>query len=425
MSETAFSACSETKLRLAIEDKKHGAKKAMFLTERFDRTLTTLLVGNNLVNTTLATISVTFFTMLAVNENYIELVSSLSITIVLLIFGEIIPKMIAKMSPEGVALKVSFIIYVLSYALYPIVMLFVGLQKLLSNKKEQYSSKDEFEVYIDELEGNGVIEADEAEVIHKVLDLGDRCVEDIMVPRIKMEAIDYQSTLDEVKGFMLNNRFSRIPVYKKDRDHIVGILYERDFFPALIKNPRVSWKRLIRPVKFVSSAMKIDDLMADLQLSKTHIAIVSGEVGDVLGLVTMEDCLEELVGEIYDEHDVPGTDDTNIVAQEDGSYIVDGDMYVEDMFEELNIGDIPEDIPSKIAGWLFAKCESLPVEGFTINYLASYTMLNEEENEYEDFNKMLEISIHEVKDRAIVSARVVVRDATEEEIEADEEEEDE
>ena len=425
MSETAFSACSETKLRLAIEDKKHGAKKAMFLTERFDRTLTTLLVGNNLVNTTLATISVTFFTMLAVNENYIELVSSLSITIVLLIFGEILPKMIAKMSPEGVALKVSFIIYVLSYVLYPVVILFVGLQRLLSKKKEQYSSKDEFEVYIDELEDNGVIEADEAEVIHKVLDLGDRCVEDIMVPRIKMEAIDYQSTLEEVKSFMLDNNFSRIPVYKKDKDHIVGILYERDFFPALVKNPRVSWKKLIRPVKFVSSAMKIDDLMADLQMSKTHMAIVSGEVGDVLGLVTMEDCLEELVGEIYDEHDVPGTDDTNIIEQEDGSYIVDGDMYVEDMFEELNIGDIPEDVPSKISGWLFAKCESLPVEGFTMNYLARYTMLNEEENEYEDFNKMLEISIHEVKNRAIVSARVVVRDATEDEIDADDEEDDE
>lgn len=426
MSETAFSACSETKLRLAIEDKKRGAKKAMFLTEKFDRTLTTLLVGNNLVNTTLATISVTFFTLLAVNENYIELVSSLSITILLLIFGEILPKMIAKMNPEGVALKVSVIIYVLSYVLYPVVIVFVGLQRLLQRKKEQHSSsKDEFEVYIDEMEDTGVIEADEAEVIHKVLDLSDRCVEDIMVPRIKMEAIDYSSTLEEVKAFMLDNAFSRIPVYKKDKDHIVGILYERDFFPALIKNSRVSWKKLLRPVKFVSSAMKIDDLMEDLQKTKTHMAIVSGEVGDVLGLVTMEDCLEELVGEIYDEHDIPGNDDVNCVKQEDGSYIVDGEMYVEDMFEELNIGDVPEDIPSKISGWLFAKCESLPVEGFTMNYLARYTMLNEEEKEYEDFNKMLEISIHEVKNRAIVSARVVVRDATEEEIEADEDEDDE
>jgi CBS domain containing-hemolysin-like protein len=215
---------------------------------------------------------------------------------------------------------------------------------------------------------------------------------------------------------MLDNAFSRVPVYKKDKDHVVGILYERDFFPAYVKNPKLSWRRLIRPVKYVSGAMKADDLIKDMQISKTHLAVVSGEYGETLGIVTMEDALEELVGEIYDEHDIPGGNDIRFEKQEDGSYIVDAELFVEDLFDRLGIGDVPEDVPSKISGWLFEKCESLPVAGFEIEYLASYTKLDDETNEYKDYNKLLKIQIYEVKNRAITLSKVIVRDATQEEI---------
>lgn len=419
MSETAFSSSSSVKLRIAVEDRKAGAKKALFLSERFDKTLTTLLVGNNLVNTALSTIAVTFFVQLGINAQWVELVSTLIITVTLLICGEIVPKMIAKLHPEGVTLKVSFIVYVLSYVLFPVVILFVGLQKLVSRNVKDKNAIDEEElgVLIDTMEEEGAIEDDEADLIRNVFDLNDRTVEDIMIPRIKMEALDYNSSLEEVKEFMLDNAYSRIPVYKKDRDHVVGILYERDFFPALVRNPKMSWKRLIRPVKYVSSAMKVDALIKELQIAKTHLAIVSGEYGDVLGLVTMEDALEELVGEIYDEHDIPGDNDLRFEQQEDLSYIVDAEIYVEDLFERLNIGDCPEDVPSKVSGWLFAKCESLPSVGFKIDYLAMYTMMDEETEEYKDFAKLLTISIFDVEDRRIHLAKVEVRDATEGEIE--------
>lgn len=425
MSETAFSSSSQVKIRMAVEDRRAGAKKALFLTERFDKTLTTLLVGNNLVNTALSTIAVTFFTQLAISARFVELVSTLVITITLLIFGEIVPKMIAKLNPEGVALRVSVIVYVLTFVFYPVVLLFVGLQKLISRNKDEKKAIDEQElgVLLNTMEEEGSIEDDEVSMIRNVFDLNDRTVEDIMVPRIKMEAIDYSSTLEEVKEFMLDNAYSRIPVYKKDKDHIVGVLYERDFFPALVKNARMAWKRLIRPVKFVSSAMKVDALIRELQISKTHLAIVSGEYGDVLGLVTMEDALEELVGEIYDEHDVPGDNDIQFEEQEDGSYIVDGEIYVEDLFKRLNLGDIPEDVPSKVSGWLFAKCESLPTVGFSISYLAMYTMLNEETDTFNDYAKMLTISIYKVEDRRIHLVKVQLRDATEEEIEQHNQEE--
>ena len=422
MSETAFSSASDTKLRIAVENKVAGAKKAIYLYERFDKTVTTLLIGNNLVNVALSTIAVIFFTDLVISRdaNVISLVTTLVVTITLLLFGEIVPKMIAKAHSEAVCTKVSWIVYILSLIFFPLVMLFVGIQRLLTRNQNTDNTieKEELDVIIDELQDSGEIENSEADVLHNVLDLGETSVEDIMVPRIKMEALDYESTLDEVKTFMLDNAYSRIPVYKKDKDHVVGILYERDFFPALVKNSKMSWRKLIRPVKFVSAAMKADDLIREMQISKTHLAVVSGEYGDVLGIVTMEDALEELVGEIYDEHDIPGGNDIRFDEQSDGSYIVDAEIFVDDLFERLSIGDIPEDVPSKVSGWLFEKCESLPVAGFSINYLARYTKLDETENEYKDYNKVLTISIYEVKNRAITLAKVLCRDATPDEIEA-------
>ena len=420
MSETAFSSASDSKLKIAVENKVAGAKRAIYLYERFDKTVTTLLIGNNLVNVALSTIAVIFFTQLAFSSdaNLISLITTLVITLTLLIFGEIVPKMIAKVHSEAVCTKVAWIVYILSLIFYPFVIFFVLIQRLITRNRTEETTieKEELNVIIDELENTGEIENNEADVLHNVLDLGKTTVEDIMVPRIKMEAIDYDSTLEEVKAFMLDNAFSRVPVYKKDKDHVVGILYERDFFPAYVKNPKLSWRRLIRPVKYVSGAMKADDLIKDMQISKTHLAVVSGEYGETLGIVTMEDALEELVGEIYDEHDIPGGNDIRFEKQEDGSYIVDAEIFVEDLFDRLEIGDVPEDVPSKISGWLFEKCESLPVAGFEIEYIASYTKLDDETNEYKDYNKLLKIQIYEVKNRAITLSKVIVRDATQEEI---------
>ena len=426
MSETAFSSASIVKIKSLVEDRRSGAKKALYLAENFDKTVTTLLIGNNIVNTTLAVVSVKFFADLVIFNAWLDLASTLIITITLLIFGEILPKTIGKSNPEKVCLSVSFIVYTLYLVLFPVVFIFRGFQKLVSKKDDDKKTLDEEEltILIDEMEESGEIEDDEAELIKKVFDLKERCVEDIMVPRIKMVAIDYASTLDEVKEILYNTNYSRIPVYKTDKDHVIGVLYERDFFPALAKNPNIAWKKLIRPVNFVSGQMKADDLIVEFQKNKSHLAIVSGEYGDVLGLVTMEDALEELVGEIYDEHDIAGEDDLLFKELGEDTYLVDAEMYVEEFFERLNVGDVPEDVPAKMAGWLFAKCESIPKVGFTMDYLATYTMLNEETETYDDFAKVLEISIAEVKERRITKIKVIVRDATEEEIEQQKELED-
>lgn len=426
MSETAVSCSEKVKVQAAIEERKSGSKKTLFLLNNYNKTLTTLLIGNNLVNVALSAIAVKFFTDLAIAEEYVSLVTTGVITVVLLIFGEIIPKIIAKNYPEQISYKVSLVIIIFMYILYPLVLFFNGIQKIIS-KKDQAESYDENElgIMLNTMEEEGNIENDEAELIQNVLELNDRSVEDIMIPRIKMECINYSAKLDEVKEVLLDNSFSRIPVYKTDKDHIVGILYERDFFPALVKNPKMSWKRLIRPVKYVASTMKVDALIKELQQAKTHMAIVSGEYGEVLGLVTMEDALEELVGEIYDEHDVPGDNDLICEKQEDGTYIVSGEYFVEDLFEELGIGDVPEDIPSKISGWLFAKCESLPEVGFSFKYVAIYTKQNEEDESYSDYAKTLTFTIHKVENRRIADVKVEIMDATEEEIAKHDEEDEE
>ena len=426
MSETAVSCSEKVKVQAAIEERKSGSKKTLFLLNNYNKALTTLLIGNNLVNVALSAIAVKFFTDLAIAEEYVSLVTTAVITIVLLIFGEIIPKIVAKNYPEEISYKVSIIIIVFMYILYPLVLFFNGIQRLIA-KKEQPESYDENElgIMLNTMEEEGNIENDEAELIQNVLELNDRSVEDIMIPRIKMECINYSAKLDEVKEVLLDNSFSRIPVYKTDKDHIVGILYERDFFPALVKNPKLSWKRLIRPVKYVASTMKVDALIKELQQAKTHMAIVSGEYGEVLGLVTMEDALEELVGEIYDEHDVPGDNDLICEKQEDGTYIVSGEYFVEDLFEELGIGDVPEDIPSKLSGWLFAKCESLPEVGFSFKYVAIYTKHNEDDESYSDYAKTLTFTIHKVENRRIADVKVEITDATEEEIAKHDEEDEE
>ena len=419
MSETAFSSVSDVKLRVSIEERKAGAKKALSLYESFDKTLITLLIGNNLVNVALSTLAVFWFAYLIEVQDIQSLVSTISVTIVLLIFGEIVPKMIAKRNPERIAIKVAWVVYVLSIILYPLVLFFLGIQKLLAKKntEEESMQEDELEVAIDQMEDTGAIEHDEADLMRKTLDLNDRSVKDIMTPRVKMEVLDSRSTLEEVKEFMMYNAFSRIPVFKQDKDHMIGVLYVRDFFPALIKNPKLNWKRLIRPVKFVAATMKVDALIQEFQESKNHLAMVIGEYGEVIGLVTLEDAMEELFGEIYDEHDILGEDDLVFEKQEDGSYLVDADMFIDDAFERLGLGGAPDDVPAKLSGWLFEKCEDLPEVGYSFDYLAIYTSEDQETGEYNDYAKMVTLSVAEVKDRRISLVKIIVRDATPEEIE--------
>ena len=420
MSETAISCASQVRLKLFIEERRKGSKKAMYLAEHYERTLTTLLIGNNIVNTALATVALGFFTGLFGPLSSIEMVSTLITTVVLLIFGEIIPKTLGKNYADEISLRVSFVIYTLSFILSPIVWIFLKLQNLFMKKEKETVNETELEAILEEMETEGAIEENEVSIIKKVFELNDRPVEDIMVPRIEMFAIDIESTNEEIREMLLANQFSRIPVYKEDKDHIVGILYERDFFVAYMQDPEFELNTIIRQAYYISATMKVDDLIKKMQKDKSHMAIISGEYGDTLGLVTMEDALEELVGDIYDEYDE--TEDFEFVELEDGTYEVSGEMTVPDLFEVLDITDLPKTAPNRVGTWLYESLESLPQVGSSIEYVATYTK-QDEDGEYVDFQKKITLTVSSVDERRIDKLHVVVCDATPEEVEQKENEE--
>ena len=421
MTETVFASVSEAKIKNYVEERKTGAKKALFCVEHFDRTLTTLLVGNNIVNTALSTFALTFF-MGFIRTGNLELISTAIITIVLLIFGEITPKTIGKKYNDKLVLFLAPIIYVISYILLPISIIFMGIQKIFTGKKNNDSqvNESELETILDTMVEDGEIEDDEHEYIKNVFDLNDRTVEEIMVPRVDMVAIEDTTSIDEVKNIFIREQYSRIPVYHEDKDHIIGIIYERDFFEAMAKNIELkNVKQLMRNVLFVNKKMTVDALIKTLQEAKTHMAIVSGEYNDTLGLVTMEDALEEIVGEIYDEHDEGSVKQKLITKINDNTYMVDGDMFVSDMFEEIGLGEAPEGA-SKLSTWMFESQEDLPKIGDKMTYISCFTDQNEN-GEYEDYAKKIVLEIVEVDDRRIETVKVTVDDATEEEVEQFEE----
>lgn len=425
MSETVFSTCNTVKLTLLAEEGKKSAQKALWITQHYDRTITTLLVGNNIVNTTLSIISVTFFADLLIKSpNLVEFVSVAAITIIVLIFGEITPKTIAKIYSDSLALSLSYIIRFIEFLLFPIVIIFTGYQKLFHMKeseedKEPQVNEQELQAILDDMEDEGAIESNEVEMINAVLSLNDREVKDIMTPRPDIVAISDDADIDDIKDLFFEAKFSRIPVYHDDKDNIVGILFERDFLTTYIKRKNFRLKTILRPVKYVSASMKVDDLFHELQKSKMHMAVVSGEYGEVIGLVTMEDALEEMVGEIYDEHDET-KDEVLIQKVEEGEYIVNANIYLEDLFEDLELGKAPETQYSKLSGWLYGNCEDVPEEGFNYVYVSKFIHKTDDED-YEECTKKLTFVITKVEDRRILEAKLFVEDITDSEEDEDEE----
>ena len=427
MTETVYSTTNTVRLTVLAEEGKKKAQKALWIADHYDRTLTTILVGNNLVNISLATLSVSFFTQLLTNGDIVELVSTIVSTVVVLIFGEITPKTIAKEHADTLAVKLSSIVYLIIWVLSPIVIIFSAFQKLLhlgkdKTEKEPQVNEAELEAILDTMDEEGAIESEEVELINNILDLNDREVKDIMTPRPDIIAVSDEMDHDEIKTVLFNSKLSRIPVYHGDKDNIIGILFERDFLTAYIKRKNFRIKSLLLPVKYVSTSMKVGDLIHELQKSKMHMAIVSGEYGEVVGLVTMEDALEELVGEIYDEHD-ESEDEILIQKVGEGEYLVNANIYIEDLFDDLDLGKVPETQYSKLSGWLYGSCEDIPEEGYNFVYTSKYIAKTDDE-EYEEVTKRLTFVVTKVEDRRILEAKLFIEVIEEEDDDDEDEKED-
>ena len=409
-SETAFSTVNIMRLKNYVEEKRRGAKKALWIAEHYDRTLSTILVGNNFVNIAATTLAAILFSQLIKNASVANIVNTIGMTIIVLIFGEIMPKSIAKENAERFALLFSNPLYVVIKLMFPFVIFFIGIKKLFYRHKKDDSqptvTESELESIIDTMEEEGVLDSDDADLIQSVLDIGERTIYDIMIPRVDVVAISIDMDIEEIKDLFFEYQYSRLPVYKDDKDHIIGILSERDFFTALLKGQKIDINKLVSTPLFVSKTMKVDDLIRKMQSEKKHLAIVSDEYGGTSGIVTMEDALEELVGEIYDEHD-ENVLDTSIIKLEENEYSISAEVPLDELFETLELGKTPDSGYSSVGGFVYSLAEEVPLENETYEY--DTLVYRASDNDLiDEVNLTLKFTILEVVERRITRVKLEV-----------------
>ncbi|ARK32655.1 hemolysin family protein [Halalkalibacter krulwichiae] len=402
--ETAFSSVNKIRLRNYEEEGRRGAKKAVEIAENFDKTLSTLLVGNNLVNIAAATLS----SQIAIQwfgPSLGVFISTFVVTILVLIFGEIIPKSLAKEYAEAYALKTSGILFLMIQVFYPVTWVFLKIKKLVTlfvrNKETTPSvTEEEIKMLVQISEDEGVIGKKEREMVHRSLEFDDIIVHEILKPRPDMVAVEVNQPISEIKDAFLTEHFSRIPVYEGNIDNVIGILSERDFLTAYIEHgDSLDLTSLIRRPMYVVESMKISTLLPELQKQKVHMAIVIDEFGGTSGLVTLEDVLEEIVGEIWDEHDVS----VNQVKQVGpSSYVVDADYSIDSFAEFAEIA-APETTNHTLGGWLIEEFQRIPKEGeeFVYEHL-SLKIEKAEEKRVRQVLLKVNKKPHEVEEAAVI-----------------------
>ncbi|WP_332697486.1 hemolysin family protein [Halalkalibacter lacteus] len=367
--ETAYSSVNKIRLRNYEGEGRRGAKTAVYIAENFDKTLSILLVGNNLVNIAAATLSSQMAIQLY-GPSLGVFISTFVVTILVLIFGEIIPKSLAKEYAEAYALKTSGVLFILINVFYPVTWIFLQMKNLVlmfvKNKEIVPSvTEEEIKMLVQISEDEGVIGKSEKELVHRSLEFDDIIVNEILKPRPDMVAVGVHQPVDEIIEIFFKEHFSRIPVYEGNVDNIIGILSERDFLTAYIQqNETLNIRSLLRNPLFVVESMKISALLPELQKLKVHMAIVIDEFGGTSGLITLEDILEEIVGEIWDEHDISIR---QVKQLGPSSYVFNADYSIDDFAQFVNM-DAPLTSNHTLGGWLIEEFQRVPQEGEEFSY---------------------------------------------------------
>ena len=340
-SETAFTSANRVKLKTMAQNGNTRAKLAHAMAEDYDRLLTTILIGNNIVNIAASSLATSLFLVLLKNNpGLVTPVSTVVMTVVVLIFGEVSPKTIAKEAPESLAMSFAPALKVLCTIFTPFALFFSQLKKLLTKifdteDGESYI-EEELMTMVVEAESEGDMDAHEGELIRSAIEFNDdRDVLSVLTPRVDVTSIEDTATMEEAAELFRMSGYSRVPVFHEDMDHIVGILNEKDFYLQQHAGC-TDITQIMKPPVYAPTTLKLSKLLKLFQAQKTHLIIVLDEFGGTEGIVTMEDVLEELVGEIYDEHDDV---DQEMVTMEDGSRLVDGGMQLSDLLDLLGVED--------------------------------------------------------------------------------------
>ena len=361
--ETAFMAASRVRLKTRQQDGKRSAGLALKLAEDSDRLLSTILVGNNIVNIAGTAIATVLFTMWV--GDYGATLSTVVMTLLILTLGEVTPKTLARRTPEDTAMALAPALNVLMKLLSPLSRLFTLWQRLILRltpaRTEEPDIEAEIITMVDEAQKEGDLDAHERELIRSAIEFVDQDVRDIMTPRVDVTALPEEATMAQAADAFRESGYSRIPVYREDMDHIVGVLNEKDFYSALHNGEREIRHIMAAPV-YTHESLKISKLLKLCQSTRTHLIIVLDEFGGMSGIVTLEDALEELVGEIWDEHDDVSEE---MAAVDENTWQVDGRMQLTEMLERLGIEDTYE--ADTVGGWVSEVLGRIPNVGLSFD----------------------------------------------------------
>ena len=361
-SETAFSSLNQIRLKSRADDGDRTAARVLAMAEKYDKLLSTILVGNNIVNIAAASIGTIIFTQMLGAERGAT-VSTIVLTIVVLIFGEVSPKSLAKEMPETVATAVAPVLSLLMVVFTPLTWLFSQWKRLLNHfvhsSESDTITEGELMTMVSEAENDGELTDRESELIRSAIEFDDVEVEEILTPRVDVVAVEDNISLEQLAQTFAESGYSRLPVYHDTIDNIIGVVHEKDFYLARLKKT-ATLEDLIAPTLYTTGSTQISQLLRTLREQHHHMAVVVDEYGGTEGIITLEDILEELVGEIWDEHD-EATEDFR--QQSDGSWLVSGSASVDDLYEELDLPE-EEDIDSNtVNGLVQEKTCHLPKVG--------------------------------------------------------------
>lgn len=357
--ETAFSSLNRTRLKTMAEKGGKKAALALKLSESYDRLISTILIGNNIVNISVASMGTVLF--VNIYGSIGATVSSIVITIAVLIFGEISPKSMAKDAPEQFAVFSAPIINAFIFVLTPINFLFTQWKKLLSKilriQESSKMSQEELLMLVDEIQQDGSVDTEEGELIKNAIEFTEQEAEDILTHRVDVEAVSVDTPKEEIADVFFKTQFSRLLVYENNIDNIIGVIHLKDFLTVNGITKEDITSIMAKPL-FIQRSEKISDLLKILQTNKSHIAVVVDEYGGTLGIVTLEDILEELVGEIWDEHDEVVEDFKKL---DDKTFRVDGSVSFDDFSDFFDIEDETDSV--SVGGWAMEKINKMPENG--------------------------------------------------------------
>ena len=364
--ETAFSTFNKIRVKNLAEKGNKRAARALKLSENYDTLISTILIGNNIVNILAASLATLYFTDLLKGGSAAQFATTIStavMTILVLTFGEISPKTLAKQSPEKFVLFATPLISVLVVIFTPLSFIFKQLQNMLTkifkSDDDQGMTEEELISIIEEAAEEGDLDEEESTLIKSAIEFNELEVGDIFTPRIDITAVRSDISKEDLAKVFSESGYSRIPIYDDDLDNINGLVYYKDFFSDA-QNTAIPISEIVKPVMYVTKTQKINDVLKDLQEKQMHMAIVTDEYGSTAGIVTLEDILEEIVGEIWDEHDEIIEEIKNVG---DGEYIVSGMANLEKLFEELDIQLDEEMDATTVNGWAMNILDRIPEEG--------------------------------------------------------------